>query len=44
MYKFRSMVKTQRPSARTTRPPTIPRITRTGRFIRRTSLDELPSC
>jgi lipopolysaccharide/colanic/teichoic acid biosynthesis glycosyltransferase len=42
MYKFRSMVKNAAAIGPFNTSADDPRITRTGRFIRRTSLDELP--
>ncbi|MFD0667643.1 sugar transferase [Ramlibacter sp. MAHUQ-53] len=42
MYKFRSMVKNAAAIGPYHTSANDPRITRTGRFIRRTSLDELP--
>ncbi len=42
MYKFRTMFAQASPYELSPRSPDDPRITRVGRFLRRTSLDELP--
>ena len=42
LYKFRSMSRGSDPYAVTPRQQTDPRITKIGRFIRRTSIDEIP--
>lgn len=42
MWKFRSMYTHAKRYARSPQAPSDPRITRVGRFLRRTSIDELP--
>jgi len=42
IYKFRSMHEDAKPYEKTPTNPADPRITKVGRFLRRTSLDEMP--